>query len=67
MTENMRHLIVSLRVAIATFGINIGMAFASLVIGNINAVVIALITTFVCACCWFAVEREIKREQNDTY
>ena len=62
MTDYMGYLIVSLRVVIAMFGINIGMAFASLVVGNINAVVIALICTFVCACCWFAVERVIKRE-----
>ena len=65
MTENMRFFIVSLRVVMVTFGFNVGLTFASFMFDRMSYV--SLFCTFVCACCWFIVERQIKREQNDTY
>ena len=65
MTDRMSYFIVSLRIVMAMFGFNVGLTYASFVFDRMSYV--SLFCTFVCACAWYAVERQIKREQNDTY
>ena len=67
MTEHMRKLIISLRVVLTMLGFNLGLAFALFMFNDMVGTTVVLFSTFVCACSWYAVERQIKRERNDTY
>lgn len=64
MTERMRFLHMCLRVVLVMFGINLGIVFATIVTGTMNALITTLLCAFSSACAWFMMEIQIKRESD---
>ena len=51
----------------ATLGFNLGLTYGAWATGHTSAMYVPLFCSLVCACAWYVVERQIKRERNDAY